>query len=370
MPIYDRNTKRKGLVYDVVVRAGDATVWRRGFPTKAGARRAEATILNDVRNGYGVPDPTVTIAAYMETWLATKAASMTASSSASYRRQCKPIVDALGRTKLAELKPGGVQRFVAELRGRGLGQTTIWIVVGRLREMLRQAMLEEIIIRNPTASIRISAPRPRVAQILDEKDTVRLFAAAESESCVALVFLAISTGMRRSELLNLHWHDVDFAGGVLRVRKAKSRSGIRAIALDTETLDVLRAHRLAEMRKERELGRAWPATGLVFTSPIGLAISESTLYFRWDRIRKAAGLPDVHFHDLRHQQGALLARLGVHPKVAQERLGHANFNLTMATYTAVGAEQQRAAADAVGGVLGRALAQAVSKTLAKPAASG
>jgi integrase len=59
-----------------------------------------------------------------------------------------------------------------------------------------------------------------------------------------------------------------------------------------------------------------------------------------------AGVPQIRFHDLRHCHATLLLQQGVHPKIVQERLGHATIGMTLDTYShVVPGMQERAAAD-------------------------
>lgn len=56
---------------------------------------------------------------------------------------------------------------------------------------------------------------------------------------------------------------------------------------------------------------------------------------------KKAGLPDVRFHDLRHSVATFLLSMGVHPRIAQDILGHAEISMTMDTYSHVSPTMQR-----------------------------
>ena len=60
-----------------------------------------------------------------------------------------------------------------------------------------------------------------------------------------------------------------------------------------------------------------------------------------------AGLPDIRFHDLRHSAAMWLLTLGIHPKVVQERLGHATIAITLDTYSHILPDIQRGAAEAL-----------------------
>lgn len=53
----------------------------------------------------------------------------------------------------------------------------------------------------------------------------------------------------------------------------------------------------------------------------------------FDRLLKSAGLPHMHFHDLRHSTASILLSMGVNPKVIQELLGHSEMSITLGTYS-------------------------------------
>ena len=76
----------------------------------------------------------------------------------------------------------------------------------------------------------------------------------------------------------------------------------------------------------------------------------------WKPLRKAAGIPSVRFHDLRHTQATLLLSLRENLKVVQERLGHAKISMTLDTYSHVMPGIQQGAADKLDGLLGGKIA--------------
>jgi integrase len=59
------------------------------------------------------------------------------------------------------------------------------------------------------------------------------------------------------------------------------------------------------------------------------------VYREFKEILRKAGLPDIRFHDLRHTAATLMLQEGIHPKIVQERLGHAQIFITMDTYSHV-----------------------------------
>lgn len=126
----------------------------------------------------------------------------------------------------------------------------------------------------------------------------------------------------------------------------KSAKGRRAIALDEDTVKLLKCHRAAQAESRLRLGEVYEDNGLVFAGPLGKPLDPSVLTRTWERLARKAGLGPVRLHDLRHFHATMLLRQGVHPKVVQERLGHATISVTLDTYSHVVPGMQQAAAEA------------------------
>jgi integrase len=186
--------------------------------------------------------------------------------------------------------------------------------------------------------------------VLDEEQ-VRLFLAEAKRSSrfYPLYLTAILTGLRRSELMGLRWSDVDLARATLSIRQVflrvgrqqvfgqpKSATSRRTIALPPVVVDELRKLRAEQEERRRLLGDLYHDHGLVFCQPNGKPLHAADIVrgdFR--RVLARAGLPRIRFHDLRHSHATLLLSQGVHPKVVQERLGHATPGFTLAVYSHV-----------------------------------
>ncbi len=126
----------------------------------------------------------------------------------------------------------------------------------------------------------------------------------------------------------------------------------RAIALPAAVVEALRQVRADQEENGRLLGAEYHDHGLVFCQPNGNPLHMHNVVRRDFRATmKAAGVPRLRFHDLRHLHASYLARAGVPAKVAQERLGHATPGFTMQVYTHTLAGQQEAAAQAVESLL-------------------
>lgn len=341
--IYTYPTKQ-GQRYAAVATVLGRQKWSRGHRTITAAEDARDIMRRALQSGYGRAPARLTLRDYLEgQWLPNLQVS--AGTIRMYKIEVGRISGVIGDRRLAELQPLHIEEFKRWLRDSGLAPTSQAHAFTRLSQALKQAVDWQLIAMNPCD--RVKRPRPEAYEppVLDPEQIQVLLRVADQSQHGTLVYLALATGMREGELFSLEWQHVDFGRGQLRIPKAKTKSGVRAVALGPVTLERLRQHRMEQMRRFAELG-ANPPT-LVFLTLDGNPMSQSNFWKAWNEIRTAAGLPDLHFHDLRHVQGMLLAQAGVHPAIAQQRLGHAHASFTLDVYTQTNASDQTGAAAAV-----------------------
>src|SRR5205814_1410474 len=122
----------------------------------------------------------------------------------------------------------------------------------------------------------------------------------------------------------------------------KTAKGRRTIALPALAVTALREQRTAVIEARLIAGAVWCDQDLVFPNAVGGPFERQNIQRRsFKPLLKRAGLPDIRFHDLRHSAATLLLSLGEHPKVVQERLGHATIGVTMDIYSHVMPNIQR-----------------------------
>lgn len=123
------------------------------------------------------------------------------------------------------------------------------------------------------------------------------------------------------------------------MKEPKSKAGRRSIQLPQIAVDSLHDHR-RHMLAEGNAGAVW-----LFCDTSGGPLRKSNFIRRiYKPLLRRAGLPVIRFHDLRHTAATILISLGEHPKVVQERLGHAKTSMTLDTYSHVLPNMQQAAA--------------------------
>lgn len=222
-----------------------------------------------------------------------------------------------------------------------------------LNRALRAALKQRLIERNPCDNVPRPQGKDETVRTWTQEQTQRFLAASRSHRLHALFFTALTTGMRQGELFALQWPQVDLDAGTIQVThgntevtgepervELKTKRSRRRIDLDATTVAVLDAHR---KRVAKEQGKIVP---WVFCDVDGGPLRRSNLIRQEMRpLMKLAQVPQLRFHDMRHTAATLMLLQGVHPKVVQERLGHANIATTMDTYSHVLPGMQREAAE-------------------------
>ncbi|WP_394614553.1 tyrosine-type recombinase/integrase [Lentzea sp. JNUCC 0626] len=195
----------------------------------------------------------------------------------------------------------------------------------------------------------------------------------------ALWHLAVKRGPRRGELAGLPWTEYSALDATVTISTQltevdweivegdpKSEAGERVIPLDDETDLHLRTHKVRQARRRLELGSAWGDSGRVFTMEDGSALRPSSISDRFERLYKAAGLPPIRLHDLRHTAATLMLAADIDMKVIQETLGHSQIQTTSNIYASVLPKVARDAAEKTVALIPRAPARAPTGTLGHP----
>ena len=182
--------------------------------------------------------------------------------------------------------------------------------------------------------------------------------AARDSHYHSVFYLALYTGLRRSEILALRWCDVDLLlcrlhvarslhqlrGGEVVIRAPKSDRSRRVVSLSPSAAQVLEEHRAEQARQMAESGRELGEDDLVFSDLEGRPLRPDTVTHAWVKLVRRIGLKGVRLHDARHTHDSLMLKQDVHPKIVQERLGHDSIQVTLDTYSHVAPELQEAAA--------------------------
>ena len=259
------------------------------------------------------------------------------------------IVPALGRIQLKTLSPAHVQGLYRSKLDAGLAPSSVRYIHAVLHRALKQALRWGLVPRNVTEAVDLPKLVSDEVDALNPEDARAFLDAARGDRFEALYVVAVTTGMRRGELLGLRWTDTELDGTArLRVGRQLQRmrdgSGLqfvtpkggkgRTIRLPVRTVEALKAHRARQAEEKLKAGSLYEDSGLVFATEVGTPLEPSNIDRRsFKPLLEKAGLPDMRFHDLRHTCATVLLSEGVNAKFVQELLGHADIKLTLGTYS-------------------------------------
>ncbi len=273
----------------------------------------------------------------------------------------------LGKLLLTKLTAQQIQAFYAQKLAECQSSTSVHHMHSTLHRVLNKALRLGLVHRN-VADLAESPPLKRPMYTTFTPDESRRFLdAIEGDRLEALYVLAITTGMRRGELLALRWRDVDFEQGALHINatlayvqgspvftEPKTDYSRRQVALTVLALDALQAHK-ARQDEERAACPEWDASfNLIFPNTIGKPMNPSNLVNReFSPLLKRVELPHIRFHDLRHTAATLMLKAGVPAKVVSEMLGHSHVSITLGVYSHVTPDMQQDAALAMNRILSK-----------------
>jgi len=275
------------------------------------------------------------------------------------------IIPHLGTAKLQKLKPEHIQAWHKSLLDAGLAPRTIGHAHRLLSKVLNVAVKNGTLTRNVASVHRPPAVEDVEIEILTPEQVADVLAALDGNSLYPIVSLALATGMRRGELLGLRWGDVELDATTLRVERSveetnaglrlkspKTKRGRRNISLPTETVTMLRAHKVGQMETRLVLGQGpiKPET-LVFSNVKGGLLRPRNISKAWWRLVTSHSLPRVSFHSLRHTHVSMLIRAGVDILTVSRRIGHSKAAITLDVYGHLYGGADAAAAKAMEGLL-------------------
>jgi integrase len=315
---------------------------------KSDAERALRQAMADADRGFVLEAGTLTIEEYLNRWLTDSVqGTVRRSTFVQYESVVRcHLAPALGRLKLKALTSAHVRGLYRMKLDSGLAPRTVQYIHITLHKALKQAVMDGLIPRNVTESVKAPQAHKKEVSPLNPIQIKALLSAARGDRLEALYVLAIHAGLRRSELLGLKWTDVDLDAGTLSVQRSLDTNGTfnppkrnksrRTVKLTGQAVEALKSHRARQNEERLRLGSLWEDHELVFPNQVGKPMNADNLYHReFKPLLMKARLSGFTFHSLRHTCATLLLSKNVNPKIVQEMLGHATISQTMDTYSHV-----------------------------------
>ncbi|MGA8734951.1 MAG: site-specific integrase [Terriglobales bacterium] len=263
------------------------------------------------------------------------------------------ILPQWGKLSLSDVRTVVVETWLGTLP---LANGTRAKIRNVMSALFAHAMRWEFTNRNPITLVRQSAKRERTPDVLTVAELKALLLEL-TEPWKTAVFLAVTTGLRVSELLALKWSDCDFTAGEIHLTRGVVRQHIGTMKTEASRKPIPMAEGLADVLTEWRVQCAYnQPEDYIFASPQmdGKQPMWPTAGME-DHVRpavKRAGISKrVGWHTLRHTFGTLLNGEGVNTKVIQELMRHANVSVTMDRYVQAVTPAKRAAQSGIVGLL-------------------
>lgn len=301
------------------------------------------------QTAFGTDPSRQTVAEYMTWWIDRKEEKrlLKTRTVRTYRADIRNhVIPALGSIRLCDLKPAHVEGFMDGLKSPAVARKARAV----LHAALEDAVKTERVLRN--AATVIDAPTKPTSKLpkWETRHAATFAQAAKGVELAGPIFLTcLATGLRIGEALGLLWDDLE--GRVLDVNRQlqtvgparfdtlKTEQSKRKILIGLDVTGMLTDHRLTLERLGllREIDVAWvdgsTSTGLLmFPDPRGLPWRLETLRDRFNETIKAAGVPRIRIHDMRHFHLSRLVDLGKPISYVSNRAGHSRESTTLDNY--------------------------------------
>ena len=326
--------------------------------TKKDTERRLTELLGQVDTGGFVKPAKENVGLFLERWLRDYAQiHVRPRTLEGYRQRAKHLIAGLGDIPLSELRADHIQGYYARKQAQ-LSPGTLIKHHNLIRQALSHAVKWGLLARNVAEAVDSPRSSRKEMRALSAQEVHVLLDACSDTPWYPMIHTLIWTGLRRSELLGLRWKDVDLNLAILRVvqvlhqlndgqfmfQDPKTAKGRRGVALSPACCLLLRAHRERQEADAAMLGVPLTGDSLVFGHVDGTPRAPATLTHAFTKLVRRIGLTGVRLHDMRHTHASLLLQQGVHPKIVSERLGHANIQITLDTYSHLLPGMQEAAA--------------------------
>lgn len=258
-------------------------------------------------------------------------------------RRMRVLLDAPWAAKhLGHIDAGDITRWVHERTKDGASGATLNRDCSLASALFKWAIRMGYVDENPFRRVQRFSERGRAREVYLTPDESRALLGVASPPLFSILVCALSTGMRRGELLSLEWRDVDFGRREILVRPENEKAGRGRVIPMTADLHA----NLGRLRSEQQV-LSITGTSRVFaiSAPILRRLFESA-------VERCVGIPlekrsHVTFHTLRHTAASLMVAAGVPLFDVAKILGHSTLAVTM-RYAHFAPEAGRSAIDALG----------------------
>jgi len=266
----------------------------------------------------------------------------------SWRIHLKPHV---AHVIARDFTPAHARRVFDDLQRLKTGTSAQLEAFKALRRIFKFAIEKLYVARNPLEGIPAPKHEPGTYEVWSFNEAKQFMDLARDQPFFAGCVLGLAAGLRAAEIRGLRWRDVDLKACTVTIRQQstthdgirppKTKSSRRTISLPLIAVEALKAHRAQQAKIAQ----------YVFSGSDGEPITQGVQHGLWKKALKAAGVPEIRMHDLRHSTATFLIASGEPANVVAEILGHRDASITMRVYSHILAPMREHAASTLDGIL-------------------
>ena len=359
-------TRKRGKTwtYQIYVGIDEKTgkanfITRGGFKTEKICNEALNKAIYELNNGQMVFNKEMTFGQFARYWIEMKEPSVEAITLNGYKQRINDyMIPHFEKVKLESLNELRIRKWMKWLFDR-LSSGHAVDVFKMMRQMLEKAVKKHLINRNPFEDIETPKGSRKKMNVWNTDEMNRFLDHAKTSHYYPVFLIALSTGMRQSEILGLQWDAINFENDSISVRstlevhtkilkdRTKNESSIRYIIVNPEVMSYLKKHRLDQKQQRLLLGTAWTSNNLVCVTEVGTPMTARNVLRSLYSIIERAGVKRITFHEIRHTHATALLSAGLDSSIIQNRLGHKSIDITMDIYAHVTPNMQQQAADTI-----------------------
>lgn len=218
-----------------------------------------------------------------------------------------------------------------------------------IHSILSTAVDWNILMNNPAERAKPQKATKSQAKYYNDEQVANMLNCLKSEPLMymTMIYLAIDIGLREGELTGLKWEDINFDTCEININKQrhyitgygniegkpKTEAGVRTVTASKTVISLLKEYKKQQNENRLKFGTAWQNGKYVFLHEDGSPISTQLPYKWFTKFLNRYNLPKITFHQLRHTNASLLISSGEDIVTVSGRLGHADKNVTLNTYS-------------------------------------
>lgn len=331
------------------------------FETKKKARAALVQFESDKVKGNVVMPNKLTAEKWINYWLDIKSIKCEETTIYGYKNIInKHLIPYFGEYKLQNITPTVINKYFKFKLDEKLSKSTVRKHQDLLKNILKQAVLEDKMIKNPMDRVEAIKPEKTEMNFYNIEQLQTLFNIVKGNRMEIVIKLAGILGLRREEISGLKWNSVDFENKKITINRARTQAGKKYVEKGTkntssyrtlhapqEIIELLVKIKTKQEENKNLIGKGYVDDGWVIAWENGEPYRPNYLSTLFKNIIDDNQLPPLRLHDLRHSFASVANSLNINLYDISKALGHSKVGTTSDIYTHVFDKTHKKAIDKV-----------------------